>query len=254
VLDAFARPQNVVVLGGTSDIAGALVDILVADRCRTVILAGRDQQGLAKARTRAHNAGAERTEVVEIDGFDPGSAGIAVDRCMELVGGPTDLVVVAIGQLGSQQRDVVDARRIAAVVNVNFAWPAAALGVAADRLRRQGCGRLVVLSSIAGMRLRQANFLYGSTKRGLDAFALALGDSLRGSGASMHVVRPGFVYTKMTRGLPPAPLATEPEAVAAAIVSGIRHGQPVIWAPPALRWVSPILQLVPSPIWRRLRS
>lgn len=254
MLDAFGRPQNVVVLGGTSDIAGALVDLLAADRCRTVVLAGRDQERLSAARARAHAAGAERTEAVELDGMDPGSAGATVDRCMELVGGPTDLLVMAIGQLGSQQRDIVDPKRIADAVDVNFAWPAAAMGVAAERFRRQGCGRLVLLSSVAGLRLRPANFLYGSAKRGVDAFALALGDSLRSSGASLHVVRPGFVRTKMTHGLPPAPLASDPPVVAAAIVAGLRRDQRIIWVPPSLRWVSVLLHLVPSPLWRRLRS
>ncbi len=254
MLDAFGRPQNVVVLGGTSDIAAALVDILVADRCRTVVFAGRDGGGLAGARARALAAGAERAEAVMIDGADPGSAGSALDRCFELVGGPIDLIVVAIGHLGSQESDIVDARCIAASVNANFTWPAAALGAAADRLRRQGCGKIVVLSSVAGVRVRPANFLYGSAKRGLDGFALALADSLRGSGVSLHVVRPGFVFTKMTSGLPPAPFSIGPEGVAASIVRGLQRDQRVIWAPSTLSWVSLAMRLVPAPLWRRLRS
>lgn len=252
MFDAFGRPQNVVVLGGTSDIAAALVDLLVADRCRTVILAGRDTEGLARARARALDAGARCAEAVTIDGTDPASAGSVLDRCFELIGAPIDLIVVAIGHLGSQDCDIVDARRIDASVNANFTWPAAALAAAADRLRRQGCGKIVVLSSVAGVRVRPANFLYGSAKRGLDGFALALAGSLRGSGVSLHVVRPGFVYTKMTSGLPPAPLAIGPEEVAASIVRGLRLDQRVIWAPSTLRWVSVILRLMPAPLWRRL--
>jgi len=252
VFDAFGRPQNAVVLGGTSDIAAALLDVLLADRCRTVILAGRDAEGLAAARERALGAGARCADLVTIDGTDPSSAGCVLDRCFDLVGAPIDLVIVAIGHLGSQERDIVDARRIGASVTANFTWPAAALGCSADRLRRQGCGKIVVLSSVAGVRVRPSNFLYGSAKRGLDGFALALAGSLRGSGVSLHVVRPGFVYTKMTSGLPPAPFAIGPEEVAASILRGLRLGRPIIWAPSTLRWASVALRLMPPALLRRL--
>src|SRR4029450_11965014 len=96
-------------------------------------------------------------------------------------------------------------------------------------LRAQGHGTIVVLSSVAGERARRSNFVYGSTKAGLDAFFQGLGDSLVGTGASVMIVRPGFVHTKMTEGLDPAPLATTPEAVAEAIVRGLERGAQRGW-------------------------
>jgi decaprenylphospho-beta-D-erythro-pentofuranosid-2-ulose 2-reductase len=124
--------------------------------------------------------------------------------------------------------------------------------VVADRLRRQGHGVLVVLSSVAGERVRAANFVYGATKAGLDAFAQGLGDSLAGSGARVLVVRPGFVRTKMTTGLAEAPFTTGPDAVADATIAGLRRGAHTVWSPPALRWVFMVLRHVPRPLWRRM--
>ncbi len=122
----------------------------------------------------------------------------------------------------------------------------------ARRLRSQGHGTLVALSSVAGERARRSNFVYGSTKAGFDAFFQGLGDSLAASGVQVIVVRPGFVHTKMTRGLDPAPLSTTPEAVATAIVEGLARGSHTVWAPPALRWVMAVLRHVPRPLFRRL--
>ena len=124
-----------------------------------------------------------------------------VTRCFEAAAEPVDLVVVAVGELGRQEVDEVDPDRIAHMMTVNFTWPAAALSSVADRLRRQGHGRIVVLSSVAGFRVRRSNFVYGAAKSGLDGFATGLSEALRGTGVSLHVVRPGFVRTKMTAGL-----------------------------------------------------
>ncbi len=124
----------------------------------------------------------------------------------------------------------------------------------ADQLRAQGHGTLVVLSSVAGVRVRKDNFVYGSTKAGLDGFAQGLGDALQGSGARVMVVRPGFVTTKMTEGLAPAPFSTDADSVAADIVTGLRRGSHTVWSPPVLRAVFGALQLVPRPLWRRLAA
>ena len=103
-------------------------------------------------------------------------------------------------------------------------------------------------------RPRRANFVYGSSKAGLDAFCQGLGDSLVGSGARVVVVRPGFVRTKMTAGRAPAPFATTPDAVADAVVRGLEKGAETIWAPPALRYVFAGMRHLPRPLWRRVKG
>jgi decaprenylphospho-beta-D-erythro-pentofuranosid-2-ulose 2-reductase len=124
--------------------------------------------------------------------------------------------------------------------------------VVAGHLRRQGHGTLVVLSSVAGERVRKANYVYGATKAGLDGFAQGLNDALAGTGGRVLVVRPGFVHSKMTAGLKVAPFATTPPAVAEAVVSGLRRGAHTVWAPPVLRWVFTVMRHLPRAVWRRV--
>lgn len=252
--DAFGGPQSVVVLGGTSEIAGALVDAFVADRCQTVVLAGRDVAGLAAATKRARDRGAGAVETVTFNAADVAHAEATVGRCFDAVAHGVDLVLVTVGLLGDSEDDSSNPARIAELITTNFTWPAAAIGAAAERMRAQGYGRILVFSSVAGIRTRLANSLYGSAKAGLDQFALGLSETLRGSGVLVQIVRPGFVRTKMTRGRRSAPFAVGPEAVAAAVKRGVERNQPVIWVPGFLRWVFLVVRHLPRPLWRRISA
>jgi decaprenylphospho-beta-D-erythro-pentofuranosid-2-ulose 2-reductase len=251
VIDAVGRPQSVLVLGGSSEIAQAIVDRLVGARCRTVVLAGRPGERLREAVARASAAGAEDVETVDFDATDVESHRALVDGVFEKFG-DIDLVLVTAGVLGRQEELEHDPVATASVLNTNFTGLAAVMVAVAERLRRQGHGRLVVLSSVAGERARRANFVYGSSKAGLDAFAQGLGDSLVGSGASVLIVRPGFVVGRMTEGLSPAPFSTSPDAVADAVVKGIASGARVVYVPPLLRWVFAPLKHLPQSLWRRM--
>ena len=250
MLDAFGKPQSMVVLGGTSDIAGAVVRSLAGRRLTTVVLAGRDEGRLAEAAAAAKAAGADHAPTVAFDARAVDQAARVVDECFAAAG-DVDVVLMAVGVLSRREHEL-DPDRTAEVVTAGFTWPAAALSAAASRLVAQGHGRIVVLSSVAGFRVRRSNFVYGSTKAGLDGFALGLGEALRGTGVGVQVVRPGFVRTRMTAGMPDAPMATTAEAVADAIVDGLASGAAVIWVPAALRWVFALLRLLPATLWRRV--
>jgi decaprenylphospho-beta-D-erythro-pentofuranosid-2-ulose 2-reductase len=251
VYDAFGHPQSVVVLGGTSEIAREIVNVLVAQRCRTVVLAGRDTSALESYAGELGRSGANVT-TVKFDATTTDDVDKTVRLCFEAANEQVDLVVMAVGELGVQEADEADPQRIAHMVTVNTTWPSAALAEVAARLQRQGHGRVVVLSSVAGVRVRRSNFVYGSTKAGLDGFALGLGEAVRGTGISVHVVRPGFVHTKMTAGRPAAPFAVGPERVARDVVRGLERGETVIWSPGILRYVFSVFRLLPQAIWRRL--
>jgi decaprenylphospho-beta-D-erythro-pentofuranosid-2-ulose 2-reductase len=249
--DAFGHPQSVLVLGGTSDIARALVPLLTEDRGRSVVLAGRDRVGLEHAAKDLRHRVA-RVATVTFDAGTLEDVDKTVMRCFEAAAEAIDLVIVAVGELGRQEVDEIDPSRIARMMTVNLTWPAAALSVVAGQLRQQGYGRIIVLSSVAGIRIRRSNFVYGSAKAGLDSYARGLGEALRGSGVSVHIVRPGFVRTKMTAGLPAAPFAIDASQVASDIVAGLARDQTVIWSPGLLRWVFSALRLLPRALWRRL--
>ena len=154
-----------------------------------------------------------------------------------------------LGDQDLAETDGAEARRI---IESNFTGAVSVLVPLVGALRSQGHGTVVVLSSVAGERARKSNFVYGSSKAGLDAFCQGLGDSLAGTGVRIVVVRPGFVHTKMTEGLEPAPLATDPDSVADAIVAGLGRGSETIWAPAPLRYVMSVLRHVPRPVFRRL--
>lgn len=249
--DAFGHPNSVLVLGGTSDIARALVRALIAEGSKKVVLAGRDPSGLADAAAEAKEAGAEFVATVAFDAKDVDQAPAVVDSGFSAIG-RVDLVVIAVGLLCDGEADERDPARVARCVTVNFTWPAAALTRVAHHLREQGSGHAVVLSSVAGVRVRRSNYVYGSAKAGLDAYARTLNQTLAGSGATVVVVRPGFVRSKMTAGRPVPPLATTPEAVARDIVKGLEDGTEVVWSPRKLRGVFFLLGLLPERVWRRL--
>ena len=250
MIDATGMPQSAVVVGGGSDIAREVLRLLAGRRLRRVLLAGRETSSLAPVATELAGMGvAVETAVVDVreaaslDGF----AGEAVRRLGEI-----DLVLVAAGRLGTAALDELDAAEVFDSVTTNFAGPAAATVALARVLREQGAGRIVVLSSVAGVRVRKANFVYGAGKAGLDGFSLGLADALEGSGVEVMVVRPGFVRTKMTAGVPDAPLAVGAQAVAEAVVRGLETGAAVVWVPGTLRPLFGLLRLLPQTLWRRL--
>jgi decaprenylphospho-beta-D-erythro-pentofuranosid-2-ulose 2-reductase len=249
--DAFGHPQSVVVLGGTSDIARELASLLLEDRGRSVVFAGRDRVALKRVAKDLHDRVAH-VGTVTFDASTLDDVEKTVMRCFEAAGEAVDVVIMAVGELGHQEVDELDPDRIARMMTVNLTWPAAALSVVAAQLRQQGHGRIIVLSSVAGIRVRRSNFVYGSAKAGLDGFAVGLCEALQGTGVSVHIVRPGFVRTKMTADRSPAPFAVEAPRVASDIVRGLARGQTVIWSPGLLRWMFSGLRLLPGGLWRRL--
>jgi decaprenylphospho-beta-D-erythro-pentofuranosid-2-ulose 2-reductase len=247
--DALGAVQSVLVLGGTSEIALATVEALVADRCRTVVLAVRDPEAVTTTLESLRRGGATTAEAVAFDASRPDTHVEVVDDCFDRFG-DIDLVISAFGVLGDQHEFDRDPAAAARAVTVNYVGAVSSGLAVAERLRRQGHGTLLVLSSVAGMRGRRDNYVYGSSKAGLDAFTQGLGDALIGTGARTVVVRPGFVHTRMTSGMDAAPFSTTPDAVAAAIVAGLAKGHETIWAPPILRWVFGVLRHLPRPLWR----
>jgi decaprenylphospho-beta-D-erythro-pentofuranosid-2-ulose 2-reductase len=250
--DALGAPQSLLLLGGTSEIGLAIVRELAGSRLEKVVLAGRNESALdaAVADVRAAGVGDVATAVFDADATESHRA--VIDDVFA-THGDLDVVVLAAGVLGDQQ-EAEDRPEVAVeLLHTNFVGAASAALHVARHLRRQGHGTLVVLSSVAGERARRTNFVYGASKAGLDALSQGLGDSLAGSGARVLVVRPGFVRTRMTAGLPDAPLATDPSAVARVVTGAIASGKETVWAPAAMRPVMMVLRHLPRPLFRRLR-
>ncbi|KAA0935472.1 MULTISPECIES: decaprenylphospho-beta-D-erythro-pentofuranosid-2-ulose 2-reductase [Streptomyces] len=247
--DAFGLPQSLLVLGGTSGIGLATARRLIARRTRTVWLAGRPSPALESAAAGLRELGAD-VRTVAFDALDPDSHEEVLGKVF--AEGDIDMVLLAFGVLGDQSRDENEPAAAVRVAQTNYTGAVSSGLVCAQALQTQGHGSLVVLSSVAGERARRANFIYGSSKAGLDAFAQGLGDALYGTGVHVMVVRPGFVRSKMTEGLEEAPLATTPEAVATAVETGLRRRSEVVWVPGTLRVVMSALRHAPRAVFRRL--
>jgi decaprenylphospho-beta-D-erythro-pentofuranosid-2-ulose 2-reductase len=248
--DALGTVQSVLVLGGGSDIALATCRRL-APRAQTIVLAARKPETLDAAAAELRAAGARTVDVVGFDATDSASHDTFVANVFDRYG-DFDVVLFAFGVLGDQAEAERSGRAAREIVESNYVGSVSVGVPVAQRLRDQGHGTIVVLSSVAGERARRSNFVYGSSKAGLDAFFQGLGDALVGTGVHVMVVRPGFVHTKMTAGMQAAPLATTPDKVADAIVEGLRRDREVVWVPAPLRWVMSALRHVPRPVFRRL--
>jgi decaprenylphospho-beta-D-erythro-pentofuranosid-2-ulose 2-reductase len=243
----------VVVLGGTSEIALAIVRELQGRASREVALLGRDSGALDRAAEDLLKAGCERALTFKLDAAE-------TDRHEEVLGnafaglGGADIVVLAVGVLGERGGLPADHAGAVEVLQVNVVGAGSLLLDAARRLRDGGGGALVVLSSVAAERPRRGNVVYGASKAGLDALAQGLSDALCDAGVRILVVRPGFVHTRMTQGLDPAPLSTTPGVVARVVVDGLDRGARTVWAPPSLRWLMLIVRMLPRALFRRMNQ
>jgi decaprenylphospho-beta-D-erythro-pentofuranosid-2-ulose 2-reductase len=255
VRDALGGVQSVLVLGGGSEIAQAIVRRLVAERTRTVVLAARRPERLEPFAAELRDAGAA-VEAVGFEATDRAShAPLLADAAARH--GDIDVVLVAFGVLARGAAEAAangDPEGALRAGEVNYMASVAALSAAAGRLREQGHGTIVLLSSVAAVRPRAASFPYGASKAGADAFAEGLGDALAGTGVDVLVVRPGFVRTKMTAGMPDAPLATTPDVVAREVVAALARGAHTAWAPPVVRVLMAVLRALPRRLWRRVAA
>ena len=195
-------------------------------------------------------AGATAVHTREFDADDLGSHGPLVTSVIA-DHGPIGTAVLAFGILGDQARAEIDADHAVAVVHTDYVAQVSLLTHLATEMRKADHGSMVVFSSVAGVRVRRANYVYGSAKAGLDGFASGLADALHGTGVHLLIARPGFVIGRMTQGMTPAPLSSTPEQVAATTARALAKGRRTVWIPRALRgWVG--VRFLPQFVWRRM--
>lgn len=244
-------PRTVLLLGGTSDIGLAITRRLADGGLERVVLATRNPEA-AHARLEAEplpvpTVAVEAWDALDVDGHEAFVARVGAAH------GDIDVVVCAVGALGHHAGLGLPLADAASLLAANLTGPATAVLAAGRHLATQGHGTIVVLSSIAGVRARKSNFVYGAAKAGLDAFGQGLGDALAASGVRVLVVRPGFVRTRMTEGLAEAPFSTDPEVVAGIVADAVRAGRSgTLYVPKVARLILAVLGRLPQPLWRRL--
>ena len=237
------NPGVVLLLGARSDIGGEIAVRICSGR--EVVLAARGSDGLDDVKRRLLAAGATVVRAVNFDATNLDS-----HRRIVREAGEVTSAIVAFGILGDQELAERDEREAACIATVDYVAQVNMLTVLADEMAR---GEIFAFSYIAGWRARRANYVYGSTKAGLDAFCQGLSDKLHGTGLNLILARPGFVIGAMTEGMKPAIMSVTPDVVADAVVEAAVKGRSTtVWIPRRLAVLAMIMRLVPRPIWRHM--
>ncbi len=251
MINATGTPQRILLLGGSSEIGLAIVTEYLKEGPADVVLAcrpGDPERDRGAADLKAAGAGA--IEHLDFDAADFPTHSAVLDAAW--ADGDVDVAIVAFGLLGEAEELWRNQPLAVRFVDVNYTGAVSVGVLLAEKMTAQGHGQIIVMSSVAGERVRRSNFVYGSTKAGLDSFYLNLGEALAGTGVAVLVVRPGMVRTRMSAHLKEAPLTIDKQAVAELAVASARAGKSLVWAPPAFRWVMVVLRHIPRAIFRRL--
>lgn len=245
--------MRVAFLGATKGMGRALARRM-AERGDRLFLLGRDAEGLersardleARGGREPGSVGTARCDLEEPEGFAGAlaAAGKALDGL--------DAVVVTAGLFASQERLEEDPELARRLLAVDFAHTVSFCEEARRRLLAGGGGTLCVFSSVAGERGRKPVVLYGAAKAGLTRYLEGLDHKFRAAGLRVVTVKPGFVRTTMTEGLPAPPFAGEPEAVAHRVLKALDRGTPVVYAPAPWRWVMLVIRHLPRWVMRRV--
>ncbi len=246
--------KRIALLGGTKGIGRAVARRLVARGDRVALL-GRDAADLAASAgdlaARAPAGGPPpATGILDLAHAD--TFGAALDDAARQLGG-LDAVVVTAGAFGTQEALEADAAARARVLTINFTQTIQFCEAARVRLIEAGGGTLCVLGSVAGDRARKPVVLYGATKAGLAYYMEGIDLRYRDAGLRAVLIKPGFVRTGMTAGLPEPPFAANPDDIAPAIVKAIDRGTPQIYVPAIWRLVMLVIRSLPGAVMRRVK-
>lgn len=242
--------MRVAILGATRGMGRHLARRL-AERGASLVLLGRDAQALQATCTDLSIRGATRTHHAPCDLADPACFGAALDEAWRAMGG-CDAVVVTAGAFGTQEQLESDPALAHRVLDLDFTKTILFCEEARRRLLEAGGGTLVVFSSVAGDRGRKTVGLYGAAKAGLSHYLEALDHRWRDRGLVTITVKPGFVRTGMTDGLPEPPFAADPEVVADHVLRAMDRQLPLVYAPGVWAWVMRVIRNLPRFVMRRV--
>jgi len=241
--------KTLLVLGGTSDIGRAVAHVFAKAGWR-VMLAGRSLEALGR---EAGDIGTRTGALVTAHAFDVLKTE-SFDEFLDGLQPMPDVVVSAVGLLGDQERAESEPAHAAEIFRTNFEGPALILDRVAARMMARGSGTIVGISSVAGDRGRASNYAYGAAKAGFTAFLSGLRNRTAKKGVHVATVKPGFVRTRMTEGLPlPGLLTAEPAEVAKAIFKATAARRNVVYVRPIWWLVMKIICAIPEGLFKKLK-
>ncbi|WP_026918483.1 decaprenylphospho-beta-D-erythro-pentofuranosid-2-ulose 2-reductase [Gordonia shandongensis] len=251
MFNAVGVPQSILILGGSSEIGLAIAsEFLTKGPMRVVLATVPNDPAAAAAVEQMKAAGASSVEQIDFDALATDSHRDVLDSAF--AGGDIDVAVVAFGIQGDDEQAWQDQKLAVLEANINYTAAVSVGVLLGEKMREQGHGQIIAMSSVAGERVRRSNFVYGSTKAGLDGFYLGLGDALRAEGIRVLVIRPGQVRTRLSAHVAEAPLTVNKEDVARMAVAAVDKGKDIIWVPGPFRYIMMVLRHIPRPVFRKL--
>jgi decaprenylphospho-beta-D-erythro-pentofuranosid-2-ulose 2-reductase len=243
--------MKVAMVGATRGMGRALARRL-AERGDALFLLGRDEAELALSARDLEARGGPSVSHARLDLGEPAGFAAALDAADHALS-PFDALVVTGGLFARQDELAADPARLAALLRANFTGTVLLCQQAAERMAARGGGLVCAFGSVAGDRARRSNYLYGASKAGLAVALDGLDLAYRDRGVRGLCVKPGFVRTAMTAGLPVPPLAGEPDAVARRVVAAMDAGRHQIYAPGIWRVVMLVIRALPRAVLRRVQ-
>jgi short-subunit dehydrogenase len=240
-----------VLFGATRGIGRAIARAL-AERGAALFLLGRDEAALERSAADLRLRGAAAAGFAPCDLFEPAGFEPALARADEVLGG-FDTVILSAGIQEEQGALEQDPELLERMLLADFVHSVRFCEAARRRLLARGGGTLCVLSSVAGDRARAPVALYGAAKAGLSHYLEGLDHAYRKEGLRTVCVKPGFVRTGLTDGLPEPPFAADADTVARTVLRAIERGRPVAYAPPIWRAVMAVVKRLPRAVLRRVR-
>jgi short-subunit dehydrogenase len=242
---------KVVIVGATSAIAEATARCYAARGARLFLVA-RQPQRLADIAADLRVRGAAAVDVAVLDVNQHARHGEMLAQAWSSLG-EVDVMLIAHGTLPDQSSCEQSAELAVAEFNTNGTSTIALMTLAATRLETQRHGALAVISSVAGDRGRQSNYLYGAAKAAVSTFASGLRQRLAKAGVTVITIKPGFVDTPMTRDFPKGVLWAKPEAVARGIVRAIDRRRSIAYLPGFWLLIMLIIRHIPEFIFKRIK-
>lgn len=240
-----AGAKKIVVIGATSSLAQVLCRKL-ANEGAELILAGRNEESLKMQAVDITIRSGINAQIILLDLLQPGlNVPAWVQAC-----GDVDAVILAAGDMGVE--DVYDLANMATVTQANYLVPAQLLSEFARGMETRKQGMIVVISSVAGDRGRQSNYIYGSAKAALSTFAAGLRNRLNKSGVHVMTVKPGFIDTPLTYAMNSG-LTASREKVAEDIIRAMRKRRNVLYTPWFWRYIMLIITHIPECIFKRMK-
>ncbi|MBI1244570.1 MAG: SDR family NAD(P)-dependent oxidoreductase [Alphaproteobacteria bacterium] len=239
------------ILGASSAIARAFARV-AAIRGADVLLAARDIDDAGATAVDIAIRTGRRAEVVAFDATDEAAHAALVERARAFAGEGTLNVFLAFGAMPEQSAIDADPMLVGPTIAANFTSAAVLLHRLAPVLEARGAGAVVALGSVAGDRGRLKNYVYGSAKAGLHAYLQGLRARLVRKGVHVVTLKPGFVDTAMTWGLPGMFLVASPETIAAAALDAATRKRDIVYAPGFWWGIMTIIRHIPERIFKKL--